>query len=242
MEGRTECFSSECLNGFIYLPPGYRSMEAAFPAVYVNGGDGIRGQLTGIIEALEPKFGISCEPFLLVGMTPGDWNRDFTPWEAPALSEKQPSFGGGADTYLALLTEQWMPEIERKYPVRKGEDVLLGYSLGGLVSLYALYRTSVFRQIASLSGSLWFDGWIDYMKAHRPRRDDARVYLSLGSAEGKTKNPRMKAVSACTEEAKQLLEQQLPRGKVLLEWNHGGHFSGIPQRYVRALQWLMKKQ
>lgn len=242
MQGKTEQFLFGRLKGYVYLPPGCGRPGREFPVVFVNGGEGVKEGLEEMMGVLEPGFGKSCEPFLLVGVTPEDWNRDFTPWEAPALQAGQPPFGGRAEEYLGSLTQGLLPELEKRYPIRKGESALLGYSLGGLASLYALYCTDVFRRIASVSGSLWFDGWTGYMKTHEPKQKNARVYLSLGSAEGKTKHPRMAAVSACTEEAKQLLERQLPDGRVLFEQNRGGHFSGVLQRHIRALNWLMKKE
>ncbi|WP_275507574.1 MULTISPECIES: alpha/beta hydrolase-fold protein [Clostridium] len=36
--------------------------------------------------------------------------------------------------------------------------VLIGYSLGGLATLYSLYLFGTFGKVGSLSGSLWYGG------------------------------------------------------------------------------------
>ena len=90
---------------------------------------------------------------------------------------------------------------------------LAGYSLGGLTALYALYQTDSFGWIASLSGSLWYDGFCEYMEKERPLRREVNVYLSLGKKERLSRNPRMGKVAECTERARQILESQL--GQVL---------------------------
>ena len=39
-----------------------------------------------------------------------------------------------------------------------------GYSLAGLFSLWAAYQTDVFSGFAAASPSVWFPGFIEYMK------------------------------------------------------------------------------
>ena len=118
---------------------------------------------------------------------------------------------------------------------------LFGYSLGGLTAVYALYKTDAFGVAASLSGSLWFDGFCAFMGREKPLRTDLRIYLSLGKKESRSKNPRMNRVAACTERAEEILAAQLGEtgGKVFFEWNEGGHFHDIEGRFVKAIMWWM---
>jgi enterochelin esterase-like enzyme len=58
------------------------------------------------------------------------------------------------DRYLKFLVEELKPEIERRYPVRKGvaSTMLMGSSMGGLISLYAMSEyPQVFGAAACLS-------------------------------------------------------------------------------------------
>ena len=70
-----------------------------------------------------------------------------------------------------------------------------GYSLAGLFSLWAAYQTDVFSGIAAASPSVWFPGFIEYMKEHEIKSET--VYLSLGDREEKTRNSVMSQVGNC---------------------------------------------
>ena len=119
-----------------------------------------------------------------------------------------------------------------------GHTALFGYSLGGLAAVYAIYKTDVFGVIASLSGSLWFDGFCEFMEREKPLRTDLRIYLSLGKKESRSKNPRMGRVAVCTQRAKEILAGQLGQtGQIYFEWNEGGHFHDVTGRFARAIVW-----
>ncbi|MDP4089655.1 MAG: alpha/beta hydrolase-fold protein, partial [Bacillota bacterium] len=119
---------------------------------------------------------------------------------------------------------------------------LIGYSLGGLVSIYSLYTCNTFGKIGSLSGSMWFEGWIDFMLTNMPADTGAEVYLSLGKGEERIRNQQMAKVGECTRKAAEILKRQLTSSEnVALEWNNGGHFTEIPQRFEKAFLWLMTR-
>ena len=67
--------------------------------------------------------------------------------------------GGDADAYLAFLAQSLKPRIDRTFRTRPERDatVMLGSSMGGLVSLYAFFRyPSVFGRAGVMSPSIWF--------------------------------------------------------------------------------------
>ena len=47
--------------------------------------------------------------FSLLEVSGMDWNRDLSPWEAPAVFKNDAPFGGKADDYLKELTESVIP-------------------------------------------------------------------------------------------------------------------------------------
>ena len=118
--------------------------------------------------------------------------------------------------------------------------MLLGYSLGVLAELYSFYKTDVFGVIGSLSGSLWYDNFCEFMEQDKPLREDLKVYLSLGRKECLSKNPRMGKVADCTERAREILIRQVEN--VFFEWNDGGHFHEIPNRFAKAIAWWAKDE
>lgn len=117
--------------------------------------------------------------------------------------------------------------------------VLAGYSLAGLCSLYAFYRTDWFDGAACVSGSLWYDGFADYMAARRPIKIPDRVYFSLGLREPKARAARLAAVGHCTEQAARLLAGL--GCETVLEWNPGGHFDDPEGRLARGVLWAAER-
>ena len=79
-----------------------------------------------------------------------------------------------------------------------------GYSLAGLFALWAACQTDLFRGVAAASPSMWFPGFLEYIKEHPIR--SGRVYLSLGDREEKTRNPVMATVGDCIREGYELLK------------------------------------
>lgn len=223
----------------LYLPDGYMTGNKRYPVIYVNGGDNINE----IIKAIEPYFDSKCRRFILLNVEPKSWNDDYTPWPAQALTSKSRPFCGFAGKYIHLLENNIKPFIDDHYRTQKEPEntALIGYSLGGLAALYALYKSKSFGMIGSMSGSLWYDGWINFMDSNIPENIYTRVYLSLGKKEEKSRNMRMAKVGDCMLNAYDVLKRKLASDEnVKLEWNDGGHFTDIPHRFVKSILWLMK--
>ena len=166
--------------------------------------------------------------FRLIAVKVNDWNRELSPWKAPAVFGKE-GFGGGAPDLLGEILEL-CADSRRTYYIG-------GYSLAGLFALWAVHQTDLFRGAAAASPSVWFPGFADYMKEHRIRT--GAVYLSLGDREEKTRNPVMAAVGDRIREVHALLEE---RGiNCILEWNGGNHFRDADIRTAKAFAWVMKQ-
>jgi len=166
--------------------------------------------------------------FHLIAVRVSDWNRELSPWKAPAVSGKK-DFGGGAPDLLGEILKL-CADSRRTYYIG-------GYSLAGLFALWAVYQTDRFRGAAAASPSVWFPGFADYMKEHRIRT--GAVYLSLGDREEKTRNPVMATVGDRIKEVHALLEE---RGiNCILEWNEGNHFRDADIRTAKAFAWVMKQ-
>jgi predicted alpha/beta superfamily hydrolase len=240
LKGKVEQFETGGRRCSIYLPPEYKS-SGRYPVVYLNGID----ELHGIVDATEPHIGKECAPFLLLSIDSVSWNDDMTPWPAPPLTKKSGPFGGRADAYLDTLVNIIKPYVDTNYATKPEPENtgLIGYSLGGLTALYALYTHKTFGRIGSMSGSLWYENWLGYMASQRPVNPGAIVYISLGTKEKESKNARMAAVGECTEKAAEILREQLGDASHLkFEWNDGGHFTDISQRLCRGILWLMKTE
>ena len=88
-----------------------------------------------------------------------------------------------------------------------------------------------------MSGSLWYDGFLDWLRTQPPVRLPERCYLSLGDREGAARNPRLAAVEPCTRALLELLRE---RGvEATFEMHPGGHFRDVPMRVERGLLALL---
>lgn len=222
----------------LFLPKDYHESDRSYPVIYVNGEIPVEEIITEF-----HKSGQDAD-FILLSVKPKSWNDDFTPWSAPAFRKGEEAPLGRADAYIACLTAEIKPYMDRNYRTIPEPEytILLGYSLGGLTALYAAYKTELFGIIGSLSGSLWYDGFCEFMEGAMPLRKDIKIYLSLGRKEKLSRNPRMSKVAECTERAKGILSSQLgvqsgqtDARNVYFEWNEGGHFHDIPKRFVKAI-------
>ena len=171
---------------------------------------------------------------LISGM---DWNRDMSPWSAAGVMKEKKNFSGGAGMYLKELTEDLIPNVEQWLKLKDPKRYLLGISLSGLFTIWSLSRYNGFIGVGSISGSLWFDGFVEW--AHKtPFFGNARIYLSLGIKEKNAPDRRMANVEDATRETAGLLE-----GKgfdVTFEMVPGTHFSPAAPKFDRALEMLLQ--
>ena len=164
------------------------------------------------------------------------WNRDLSPWPAGRAFRGEEDFAGEAEHYLKDLTENIVPAVEATLPVSPSFRAIAGYSMAGLFAVYALYHTDLFTQAASVSGSLWYDGFTEFMKTNQPVKVPERVYFSLGDRESAVRNQRLAMVGSCTAEAKQVLQEL--GAETIFEWNTGNHFAEVPERMAKGISWI----
>lgn len=200
------------------------------PVIYLNtfGGEGQK-----VFDALAAS---GCPPFSLVAISGLDWNRDMAPWDCPAVFKNSESFTGGAGEHLRLLVGEILPMAEEELAGVPSWRGIAGYSLAGLFALYALYGTDVFSRAASVSGSLWFPGFREYVFTHEPKRRPDRVYFSVGDRESRTKNPVLQTVQESTE----AICGHYREGGICTTFrlNPGGHHEHPVERTADGIQWM----
>lgn len=175
----------------------------------------------------------NCNIVLISGM---DWNKDMTPWPADGVMKERKPFSGGAAMYMKALLEDYVPYIERLLKSNSPKRYLLGISLSGLFAIWSLTSTNVFCGVASISGSLWYDGFTEWMADKTPA-SETKVYISLGVKEKNAPDRRMATVEKCTEKIEESLEG---RGvDVTFELVSGTHFSPAAPRFEKALSAIL---
>src|SRR5574344_1369682 len=179
---------------------------------------------------------IKCQPFILVVIDNINWDDEMTPWETPSLFKGEVGSKGIADQYLLFLEQDLIPIIQREY---KPECyILAGYSLGGLFTIYSIYKTLIFSRFVSCSGSLWYPQFLDYALKTKIKTLPTKVYFSLGDKEKNTHN----LVDSVVEDNILKIYNKLKENNIdtIFELNPGGHFKDVYLRIAKGIKWILE--
>lgn len=211
----------------------YPSLESDKPVLYLHtfAEEGDR-----VYAALRSG---NCPDFTLVVISGLNWDHDMAPWDIPAISPGDTPCTGGADEYLRLLVEEIMPKAERLIKGRVLWRGIAGYSLAGLFAVYAMYQTGIFTRVSSISGSLWFPNFAEYVFAQEMKQQPEHLYFSLGDRECRTGNPYLKVVQEQTEKVACFYKN---KGiNTIFHLNSGGHFKNAVARTAAGIMWLLEQ-
>jgi hypothetical protein len=157
-------------NVTVWLPPGYDASDARYPVLYMHDGQ-------NLFDAARAPFGewgvdehlnrLIASGQVRAPIVVGVWNtplrlREYVPADliaalpADMREDVQAIYGGASlsDGYLAFLTDELKPFIDRTYRTLTGssDTTVSGSSMGGLMSMYAVSkRPDVFGACACLS-------------------------------------------------------------------------------------------
>ncbi len=192
--------------------------------------EGIKEDLNDGLKLLSEKYSVS-----IVVIEAVNWNDDLTPWPAEGVFKKAKPFGGRAMAYLNKLTNKIVPETEKSLEIEKAERTILGVSLSGLFAVWSAFNTDVFPNIISISGSLWYDDIVEWMKEQTSSPQLEKVCMLLGDKEKNSKEKRMATVEERTLAAAHILKEKTC-ASVTFELVEGTHFSPIMPRLERAFE------
>ena len=182
---------------YIAFPVGYEpSGDVEYPVFYVTDAFAAFGLIAQTARALE--MGRDIPPMIVVGVdnpvsSVAEWTarRSLSLTPTRVTSDSQQSGPevrtGGADAFLAALTDEIIPWVESRYPASEGR-VLYGGSLGGLFATHALFTSpDTFAYYLIGSPALWWDNEVMFEReeTYANEHDDlpARVFMSVGSEE-----------------------------------------------------------
>ncbi|MCM1071730.1 MAG: alpha/beta hydrolase-fold protein [[Clostridium] fimetarium] len=175
------------------------------------------------------KYGISIA--VLTGM---NWDDDLTPWGAPGEPKGSPDFKGNADEFLKRLTTDVLPRVEELIGyTEQPERSLIGVSLSGLFTLWQWARCELFDNIATLSGSFWYEGFARWIESQSFAGKTGRCFMLLGDAEPRSKNPLFATVGNRTAEIAGYLRRQ--GVNITYEIVKGNHYQYPAERLAMAM-------
>ncbi len=187
----------------VWLPPGIESGTSS-PVLYMHDGQNL---FDDSLSYGAVSWAIDQAMLRLIGegktrgaIVVGIWNtsirwREYMPakpYFAPALDDKRPHIlkkAGGvpiSDAYLKFLVEELKPFVDRRYPTRPDpmNTFVMGSSMGGLISLYAISEYPQTFGCAGCVSTHWADGGfglVDEMAHHLPDPADHRLYFDFGT-------------------------------------------------------------
>lgn len=178
------------------------------------------------------RYGVS-----VVVVTGMDWDDDLTPWGAPGEPQGSPAFKGLAPGFLDTLTHDTLPALEQRYGIDGSVTrSLVGVSLSGLFALWQWPQCDMFRNIATLSGSFWYEGFEQWVMSRSFSGKKGRCYMLLGKEEPFSPVPAFRKVGVCTEKIVGYLRRQ--GVDVTYDIVPGNHFQFGLQRLDKAFTHL----
>ncbi len=205
---------------FVWLPPGYDASNERYAVLYAHDGQNLFDRATANggnawnvdvhLAALERDGKARRAIVVGIANTRDRW-REYAPQAALAglpqeLRDRLASEAGGgplADRYLQFIVGELKPFIDANFRTRPGRNdtMVMGSSMGGLISLYALARyPDVFGAAACLSphwplttsrelllapdsvpARLISDAYITWIDRHLPVAGSHRFYFDHGS-------------------------------------------------------------
>ena len=133
----------------------------------------IEGYLDKWIDQAAEDYGTT-----IVVITGMDWENVFSPWPAKGVPAGSPDFKGESGEFLDKLQNDVIPKIESKIGCHATpERSLIGISMSGLFALWQWLLCDTFTNIASLSGSFWYDGFIDWFEKQQISDKSGQAFI-----------------------------------------------------------------
>lgn len=223
----------------ILLPASYASAkEKNYPVIYLLDGYWTKDSTEQAYNAL--RFDNMVPEAIIVSI---GYPKHITDFETQRMWDLTPAFdpgfkaGGNADKLLGLLTNQITPFIHNKYRADKNRSLLMGHSLAGLFTLFALYeKPSAFSHYAAISPSaLWAKrklAAIDQDYFQRSNTLAAQLYITYETLEYR---PYVSAIEDYLNQLKSRRYKNLNLS--LASVKDMGHVSMKAEGYMRALAW-----
>lgn len=169
----------------------------------------------------------------IVVITGMDWQNVFSPWPAPGVPKGTEAFKGESPDFLKLLQQTVIPQVEASMGISANpERSLVGVSMSGLFALWQWMVCDTFSNIASLSGSFWYEGFLDWMRSRPIPPKSGKGYFLLGDQESKSK---VKAFDAVGENTAQIISMLRADGiDAQFQSVPGNHYSDPIPRLDRA--------
>jgi len=168
---------------WIYLPKDYSATAKKYSVIYMHDAQNLFDAKTSFSGEwnVDEKLDSLKAQVIVVGIEHGNEKRidQLTPF-------KNEKYGGGnADNYLDFIVKTLKPHIDATYRTKpKAKNtIIMGSSLGGLVSYYAILKyPETFGKAGIFSPSFWFSNNI-YTLTEQATKIKTKIYFLCGDKE-----------------------------------------------------------
>ena len=226
----------------IYLPSGYEESKKSYPVMYMHDAQNLFDDATSFVgewgvdehlNALAKSDGLE---LIVVGIDNGQEKRntELSPWHNEHIGEPE------GEEYTRFIVEVVKPYIDKNYRTKPGRKhtAIMGSSLGGLISHYAIYAyPKVFSKAGIFSPSYWVSEDVFSFTKSNPVPKNARMYLIVGQKEGPMMFGNTEKMYAFIK------EQGHPAANISAETNEAGEHNEAfwSSEFSDAVKWLFKK-
>lgn len=228
---------------WIYLPPDYKTSGKKYPVIYMHDGQNLFDDYTSfsgewsVDETLNKLYEETGKSAIVIGIDNGGETRlaEYSPWN----NEKYKTTGEG-DLYVDFLIKTLKPYIDKNYRTQKqaSKTVIMGSSMGGLISLYAAVKyPHIFGKAGIFSPAFWFvsKDLKTYLHKNRNNLRNSKFYFVAGKNEDETMTSEIESIDNL------LLRKSVPEKNIAVKIDEDGTHSETywKRELKQALIWLL---
>jgi predicted alpha/beta superfamily hydrolase len=245
---------------YISFPVDYFQNDTIlYPVLYSTDGNRNFNLVSNVVNILSfpgneiPRIFVVGIGYPIKGLE--DWgakrNRDFTPtldtdhdikWKErlSVMSGRNDLVvtSGGALLFLNFIRDELIPYIESNYRVKQNDRSLIGYSHGGLFTLFTMFSSpETFQRYYAGSPSIWWDNKVlfkyekEYVDTHKDL--PVKLFMSIGSLEN------IPSIADMFEMAGRLESHNYPKLKlethIFENETHASCYAGAISRALRVI-------
>jgi predicted alpha/beta superfamily hydrolase len=223
----------------LYLPPGYADSQQRYAVLYMHDGQNLFDAATSFLgewevdEALNTLAKTRHLQIIVVGIDNGGEHRmqELNAWDNPKYGKAE------GRAYMDFIVDVVKPYIDAHYRTKpdRAHTAIMGSSLGGLISHYAIYAyPKVFGKAGIFSPAYWYAQEVfDFTSSHSLPKDTSLYFYAGGKEDENMVGNMDKAVAL-------IRKQGLPESSISVHVDPAAQHNEAAWRaeFPRAVEWL----
>ena len=220
---------------WLYLPKEYATSKKKYPVIYMHDAQNLFDSKTAYAGEwnIDEKLDSLNAQVIVVGIEHGNEKRteELTPY-------KNEKYGGGnGDNYLDFIVKTLKPKIDSTYRTKTNtvNTVIIGSSLGGLISYYALLKyPTIFGKAGVFSPAFWINPEV-FELTKNTKTLKSKMYFLCGDNESPEMVPDVKKMEILVSDIRCSC-MHLTRKKIIKGGQHNEKL--WRDNFVKVYSWL----